>query len=181
MMHRRRLRVVSWKRWRKHGRRRQWSLSPRRPVVSKPNSSIAERISPRACADTVSRCAHGKAKSKKSKHHRRADYPLGAPCPKKTGAAALRKWVRRSRPAIAMIPSLGPFVARLASTVTDDSFLENTEALNSLLTDGDHADGFVDDSLPSILRRCKRIERNGSAVSFLVMIHYLQLLCKCTT
>ncbi|KAH9910546.1 uncharacterized protein B0H18DRAFT_839669, partial [Fomitopsis serialis] len=33
----------------------------------------------------------------------------------------------------------------------------------------------------SILQRCKRIERNGAAVAFLIIIHHLQLLCKCTT
>ena len=81
---------------------------------------------------------------------------------------------------MALAPSVTAFAVRLGSAVTEDSFGEYASSLQTLLRHGDGAEGFLDDSLPSILQRCKRIERNGAAVAFLIIIHHLQLLCKCT-
>ncbi|KAH9910547.1 uncharacterized protein B0H18DRAFT_1129863 [Fomitopsis serialis] len=81
--------------------------------------------------------ARSQPKPKKSKHHRRADYSFGAPCPKKTGGTSLRKWGQRSRPAMALAPSVTPFAVRLGSAVTEDSFGEYASSLQTLLRHGE--------------------------------------------
>ncbi|KAH9912432.1 uncharacterized protein B0H18DRAFT_961096 [Fomitopsis serialis] len=62
-----------------------------------------------------------------------------------------------------------PFLARLGSAVVANSLQECTTSLAGLLRDGDVGEGFFDDSLPSILQRCKRIERNGTTKFIAVM------------
>ena len=71
-------------------------------------------------------------------------------------------------------------ISRLAASDNTDAFqLEDIREL-LLSGDGNVNGGFQDDSIVSILRRCRRIKIVDASVSFLYMTHYIQLVCKCT-
>lgn len=96
------------------------------------------------------------------------------------GSAKLRKWISSDGP-VKVGKLLDPaFIQRLGSTVDNEEFWSEVGSIQRLFQEGDGSPGFFDDTLPSILQRCKRIESNGSAICFLNMMHHLQLLCKVT-
>ena len=130
----------------------------------------------------VKRKVHSKGKVKagcrKKSSGRRADqsFPAAAPDTQK-GSVSVRKWARQARHASSNDPSLPSFVARLEAETSarwcDVSPICKSLSLSHI------APGFEDDSLPSILARCKATNEKGAVVSFLTMIQHVQLLCKC--
>ena len=110
---------------------------------------------------------------------RRADQSFSAATPDtQKGSVSVRKWAHQARHASSKHPSLPAFVARLEAEVSASwchvSPLCKTLSLSHISA------GFEDDSLSSILARCKAMNEKGMAVSFLTMIQHVQLLCKCT-
>ena len=88
--------------------------------------------------------------------------------------------MRRRDPFNQSTPAIGAFFARLSASIdlASDRSRSQLSSVRALLEQGDDGTGFLDNTLESIVQRCTRITTADQCVSFLVIVHYMQLVCK---
>lgn len=120
--------------------------------------------------------------SKKAGPGRRADrqaFIIVNPPHCKAGSSN-SSWVPRRRAGNKPTMGINTFLARLSASISSSDGASQLSDAQALLQSGDGGDGFLDDSLPSLVHRCRRMKAGKSCVDLLLMVHLMQLVCKCT-
>ncbi|KAH9910234.1 uncharacterized protein B0H18DRAFT_963616 [Fomitopsis serialis] len=97
---------------------------------------------------------------------------------KQSGPPAL-KWMNTHAPEGTVSEPVKSFINGLDASLSDNNSLY--AIVEALQRDGDRETAFLDDSLSSIIQRCKRMTAVSAATDFLFMVQYLQLVFKCSS
>lgn len=95
------------------------------------------------------------------------------------GSSSIRRWVVQDPTGTPPVSSqVNVLIQQLAYAVGEIG--TNVPSVHGTLSYTNGLNGFTDDSLPSIVNRCRLAGDSTTTVEFLLMVHHLQLLCKCS-
>lgn len=97
-------------------------------------------------------------------------------CPRGV-AVTQHNWVRIHKRRMAVSFDLNTFITLLSTATLEP---ESLTPFRDLGEGGADSYGFLDDSLPSVLRRCQMVTSVDKFTNFIYSIHFVQLICRCT-
>ena len=97
-----------------------------------------------------------------------------------SGRNSTRRWVdgQATNDTSHMSSQINVFVQGLANAASESATF--VPCIKSLVDQSSDRNGFIDDSLPSIVERCRLAGQCTVSSEFLFMVHFLQLVFKCS-